>query len=375
MTNQFPPVETPDYARIRDAFKQELSRAAAGDPSSLPFIRNQLPSHALVEPHEVFQVFVIGGTSGEVATVRYEPGGDIKILEHEAHQELEKFSTSDDFLGFIARNLDKSTGFVGLNFAFTLIPKVGREGQVDGVMVSGHTKGHAFHGLQRVRVGEAIEKYLEAKTGRKVVASVGNDTVCLIASGTGKDTDRTTLAAGIVGTGYNLAFFLDDTTIINVQASDFTGFKPTATGRVVDQASSNTGEQLYNKEVAAGELYKHYNALIARGDLRVPVLRSTRELAEIASFSRGEDGEAARALLHRSASLVAAQLAGLHDFKSRPEKLTMIMQGSLFWHGPGYKEMVAAALAEFGVPAGAIEFTKIPRSDVLGAAKLITGGY
>lgn len=367
-------IETLDYAAIRDNFYDELTKAARGESTSLPFIRNQLPSVSLVQAGEAFQVFIIGGTNGETATVLYNSDGSVSITDYQAHPELAKFHTLEDFLTFIDSHVDDATKAIGMNFAFTLIPKTGDKGQLDGVMVSGDTKGHAFHGLQHERVGEAIERHFQQTHHRDLIASVGNDTVCLIASGTNRDTDRDALVAGIVGTGYNMAFYLDDQTIINVQASDFTGFTPTATGRVVDQESKNVGEQLYNKEVAAGELYKHYNASVEGHHLATGTLHSSKELADLARTHEGKEGDIARSLFQRSASLVASQFAGFYNFKERPSKLTAIMQGGLFWEGPRYKEMVNEKLAQLGVPEGAIRFEKVEQSDVLGAAKLITGG-
>jgi hexokinase len=367
-------VEMLDYATIRDNFYDELTKAARGESTSLPFIHNQLPSASLVQAGETFQVFVIGGTNGETATALYNSDGSVSITDYQAHPELSKFHTLEDFLAFIDSHVADTTKAIGLNFAFTLIPQTGDKGQLDGVMVSGDTKGHAFQGLQQERVGEAIERHFQQTHRRDLLASVGNDTVCLIASGTNRDTDRDTLVAGIVGTGYNMAFYLDNQTIINVQASDFTSFTPTATGRVVDHESKNVGEQLYNKEVAAGELYKHYNALLEEHHLSSGILQSTKELAVLAKTHKGKEGDIARSLFRRSASLVAAQFAGFYNFKERPPTLTAIMQDGLFWEGPRYKEMVNEELAQLGVPEGAIRFEKVVQSDVLGAAKLITGG-
>ena len=50
------------------------------------------------------------------------------------------------------------------------------------------------------------------------------------------------------------------------------------------------------------------------------------------------------------------------------------MQGSLFWKGPNYQETLTETLVILGVPAGAIECVRVEHSDVIGAAKLITGG-
>ena len=209
-------------------------------------------------------------------------------------------------MSFLKTHLNETSRAIGLNFAFTLIPSVGSQGQLEGVMVNGETEGHASVELQKESVGAIIESYLKGSHNRSINVSIGNDIIRLIASGTEKDTDRAAMVAGIVGTGYNMAFYLDDNTIINLQASDFTGFKPTSTGKFVDMHSSNRGEQLYNKEVAAGELFKHYDALIKLQSLKAATLHLTAELTLVATKNGQGDREATVALFRHSASLVAA---------------------------------------------------------------------
>jgi hexokinase len=365
-------IEIPDYEKIRDAFSNELTQAARGEKTSLPFILNQLPTAPLVQVDEIFQVFVIGGTNGEAATVRYNADGTVTIVDYRAHPELAKFKTAEDFLGFVDAHVNRDTRAIGINFAASLQPKRGDKGQLDGVLIEGETKGHGFKGLQQERVGQTIENYFKQKRGQEVIVSVGNDTVCLIASKAVGRIDRTNLAAGIVGTGYNMAFFMDDGTIVNVQASDFTGFTPTATGKIVDQESTNPGEQLFDKEVA--KIYKHYNVLVDKFGLPGGKLQTGTELGALAAANDGAEGNIARALLRRSASLVAAQFAGLYNFKGQPERLIAVMQGGLYWEGPSYKEIVLEELKDLGVPGDAFVFEKVNRSDIIGAAMLLTGG-
>lgn len=305
-------IETPDYRAIRDNFSDELAQAAQGESTSLPFIHNQLPTSSLVQPGEEFQSFAIGGTNGEVATLRYESDGGVTILNHQHHPELDKFKTVEGFLTFIDDHVVPATNAVGISFAAELIPVTGDKGQLDGILNEGETKGHGFHGLQQQRVGETIEDHFHHTHGRELVVSVGNDTAALLAAMAARGVDRNTLVAGIVGTGYNLALFLDDQTIINVQASDFNGFVPTASGRLADERSTNPGHQLYDKEVS--KLFAHYNALVDTGALQGAHLRDNKELAALAQ-SDGMGGKVARALFQRSASLVAAQFAGLYQFK------------------------------------------------------------
>jgi hexokinase len=366
-----PLIEISNYENIRDVFARELTLSSQGQKTSLPFIKNILPNHPLVLQNDIFQVFVFGGTSGEVALVQLDIQG-FSIVRHQKIPLLPKFATANDFFAFIERNLDSQAKAIGINFAFTLIPTVGDKGELDGIMMSGDTKGHSFIGLQKEEVGKKIKEYFKSKS-RDIIVTVANDTVCLIASGMKENVDRSTLAAGIVGTGYNMAFFLDEHTIINVQASDFTGFTPTISGRIVDEQSFNKGEQLYNKEVAAGELYKHFNALIAKFDFAIEPLQSTEELALLAQNEEGKNLQMAQELFHRSASLVAAQFAGLYEYKKKPKTLLVIMEGSLFWKGPDYKNTVEAQLEFLGVPAGVIRFEEIKNSGSIGAIKLLTG--
>jgi len=266
--------DIPDYQLISKNFARELSAASNGQESSLPFIKNPLPESPLIKPDNIFQAFVIGGTHGQVATVMAGEDRKFTILEEKKFTPLPRFATTDDFLAFIESNLDSQTQAIGINFAYNLIPVVGENGELDGIMNQGDTKGHAFGGLQQKKVGGTIRDHIKEKLGRDVVVTVANDTVCLITSGLEEDTDRTTLIAAIAGTGYNIAIFSDPNTVVNLQASDFTGFTQTATGKVVDAESKNPGEQIYNKEVAAGDLYKHYNVLIPQLSLQTPPLES-----------------------------------------------------------------------------------------------------
>jgi hexokinase len=366
-------IEVPDYLSISQNFARELSLASQGKTTSVPFIKNILPEYPLVQSNQIFQTFVIGGTYGVMVVVKLNEDKKFAILKQKTFTPLPKFATKDDFLAFIEANLDPQTAAIGINFAYNLIPVVGEMGELDGIMNQGDTKGHAFQGLQQEQVGKTITAYLKETTNRDIVTTVANDSVCLITSGLEKDTDRENLIATIAGTGYNIAIFLDNNTVVNLQASDFTGFTQTSTGKVVDSESKNTGEQLYNKEVAAGDLFKHYNVLIPLLHLKTPPLQLSEELSWLAQKGIGIESQVARELLERSASLIAAQLAGIYIFKGRPLGLTCITQGSLFLKGSDYISNIQSQLETLGVSRNAFEFKKIKNSDVLGVIKLITG--
>ncbi|HEV2403426.1 MAG TPA: hypothetical protein VGS08_04445 [Candidatus Saccharimonadales bacterium] len=191
-----------NYVMIRDEFCEQLRRSLQDEPTSLPFIRNTLPTTPLVQTGELFQIFVIGGTKGEVATVRADSQGAITILQHKAYPKLAKFKTWDDLLDFIDPRVTSTTRAICLNFGFALVPVTNAKGNLDGIMIGNDTKGHLFRGLPQQPVGAAIEAYFQAKYGRDLVITVGNDVVCLAAAAMCPGQD--TALAGIVGTGYNL---------------------------------------------------------------------------------------------------------------------------------------------------------------------------
>jgi hexokinase len=339
----------------------------------MSFVRNAVATTSLVEPGEIFQVLVIGGTNGETATLRFNADNTISIIDYQLFPGLAKFESADALLQFVDNHVDDIANNIGLNFAFGLDPLVGDKGQMDGIMLGGDNKGHALNGLTQKPVGAIVKEYFTKIHHREVTVSVANDIVCLIASVASKEVDSNTLVAGIVGTGYNMAFFLDPHTIINVQAGGFKGFKPTASGQAIDRTSPNPGHQQYEKELAGGELFKHYNILADQHQLGLSPVASSKELANLATVDQGAAGNLSRALFARSAGFLAAQFAGLYNFKDRPQKLTAIMQGSLFWEGPNYKEAFVQKLEELGVPTEAIMFETMERSGIIGAAKLITG--
>ena len=350
-----------------------MSLALQGKTTSVPFIKNPLPKSSLIQQGQIFQTFVIGGTNGSITTAKFNANNKFIILDEKKFAPLPRFTTKEDFLSFIEKNLHSQAKAIGINFAYSLFPVVGEMGELDGIMNQGNSKGHAFIGLRQKQVGMKINNYLKNKLGRNILVSVANDTVCLIASGLEKDTARENLIAVIAGTGYNVAIFLDNNTVVNLQASDFRGFTQTSTGKVVDAESKNVGRQLFNKEVAAGDLFKHYNVLIPLMHLQTPPLQTSEELSQLARKATGAESQVARELLIRSASFVAAQLAGIYEFKGRPLGLTCTVQGSLFLKGPTYISSIQSQFEALGVPQTVFEFKKIENGDVFGMIKLMTG--
>lgn len=342
--------------QIRDNFVLELVQAAEGKKTSLAFIQSPLPRHNLVAENERFQVMVIGGSVFEQAIIQKQKGR-IAITNLQKVS-LPNFATKGDFFSFVTQYLNPKIRVLAINFAFPLTP-VMRGDVLDGIYIGVAEKQHGFAGLRGKIVGEEVENYFK-KLKKSFTVTVGHDLLCLAISVPHRERWER-FVCGILGTGFNLGFFLDGSTWINLEAGRFDKFASTATGKIVDTESRSTGSKLFEKEVAGAYLYRHFNLLSPKSPLA-----STEELSRLAE----EGNKTARELLERSASLVACQIAGIYRFKKQP-RLTFVMEGSLFWQGWRSKEMVEEYVVKLGVPKEAIRFVEIENSAILGTASLV----
>lgn len=347
--------------KIRDNFGEELKRASDGKETSLAFLKNPLTRRSFVQDGEQFQVLVIGGTNFIGQMVR-KPRQGLAFL-HAQTATLPVFLRKEDFLAFVTKHINKHVRVVAINFAFPLDPFL-RVGLIDGNLIRG-TKKHTFGGMIGLSVGKTIEEALDHK---KLIA-VANDTICLVLSGLGLG-ERENLCGAVVGTECNMAFFLNDYTIVNLESGNFSNFERSKRGKEIDKGSENPGRQLFEKEVAGDYLFHHYNIAIRDTALHVSQASSTAELSTIAQTGLPHS-VIAKQLLEYSASLVACQIAGICQFKKLP-RLTFVMEGSLFWKGWNYRKMVEDYVERLEVPKGAIRFVQIENGAILGAAALVT---
>ena len=347
---------------ITQSFTDELQKSLE-TKTSLPFIRHSLATKSIVTENQKFQVIVIGGSFYQKAIMIREKN-NIRILSNE-QGEQPPFLTETSLLDFIKTHLEPNIDILALNFAYPLVP-VKRGEIVDGMLQSG-SKENSFVGLIGKKVGETIEKYIHEKQGRVIKVSAANDTICLLLSGLVNSTwDH--LAAGVVGTGLNFAIFLDKYTAVNLESANFDKFPASEAGKMIDKASVAPGSALYEKEVSGAYIYEHFNYIAKQLRLNVNDIKNTKKLDELVTNKDPEVAKVAKEVLENSATLVAAQIAGLLRFCKRD--LTFIMQGSLFWKGHMFKETVGRLVTELA-PEYKATFQKDPHSDLYGAAKLV----
>ena len=348
---------------IQQDFLQELKDAYSDKKTSLPFIVHQISSKPIIRDGETLRSLVVGGTVTKIANLK-KSGDSIDVLgkkEQQVH-----FKNEEDFLAFVNNELPDNIDVLALNFAYPIQP-VFENGKLDGVLLA-VTKEGGFHGLVGKKIGKEVEDYVLAKRNKKIKVAVANDTICLLLSGLTKYSFDN-LAAGIVGTGFNIAFFLGQDRLVNLESANFDKFPQTKEGRIVDQESTQPGKSLFEKETAGAYLYKHFNLIIKNKNIDFPSINSTEELNSLSFENIPQVSDIAKSLLKRSAQLVACQIAGITDFMNR--RMVFNMEGSLFWKGNNYKETVEKTVRQL-VPNHKVEFVEIKDSGILGAAKLVS---
>lgn len=346
---------------ISQNFLKELQDADSGKKTSLAFLRNFIPTPFVMDD-EVFQVLVVGGSICRNAVMKRK--GKIFNVLKQTEKEQPIFHTQEDFLAFLALEIDKDVTHIALNFAFPLRPTV-RDEKLDGIFLYG-TKEHTFEGLQGSHVGKMVEEYVKEKEHRIINICVANDTICLLLSGL-INYPSGELACAIVGTGYNAAFFLSEHEAVNLESGGFDKLPKDAIEEDIDKTSRQPGMQLFEKQTSGAYLYQYFNLLLKQKGIAYPEIPSTKSLDALAREDN-EIGDLAKAVLQKSAYLVATQLSGIAAYKKTD--LTCVVEGSLFWKGWGYKEAVQEAVGKLA-PTRKIRFVHIENSSVLGAAKLI----
>lgn len=319
-----------DLKTIANNFLQELINAEKGKDSSLAFIRYPIPKNFFPIKEKVYQEITIGGTIIKSKTIINNKTVKIKTQIISTF-----FSNKKDLFEIIKKHLDKKTKFIILNFAFPLKPIL-RKNLLDGKLIKA-TKEHQLKDLLGKFVGEELEKYFYQKERKNIKITVLNDVIFLLLKSLEKKFHPLSVIAGVVGTGTNFGFFLDETTAINLESGNFDKFQLSKTELIIDQNSKNPGKQLFEKEVAGAYLYQHYNLLAKKN------IYSTKELTKLAK--KGD--LIAQELINRSASLIACQIAGIYQFKKLKNphlELKTIIEGSLFKKGWNYSKIVKNAL-------------------------------
>ena len=291
-------------------------------------------------------------------------GESIELISH-SNGRQPPFPTKEALMTFVEEHIDLQVKIVAVNFAYALKP-INRAHMLDGIVARG-AKENTFDGLIGQVLGEEIEKHFQNRFQRTLRVSCGNDTICLLLSGLMLHPwDH--LAAGIVGTGLNFAIFLSENEVVNLEAAEFNIFEQSDAGKAIDAASACPGEAPMEKEVSGAYLFQHFNYLVEQGSIDCKPIASTKELDDLTKSEDVKTAAVAQKVIEHSAHLAAAQIAGILQFQKRD--LTFIMQGSLFWKGRNYQELVSKRVQKLA-PKYTATYERVENSDLYGAAKLV----
>ncbi len=360
-------IQTPNYQQIQQNFLKELIAASKNKPSSISFIKHPFPKKPLLT-HGIIQGIVIGGTNYILSTEEISHGKTRNILERKTGV-LPTFDTKQRFIDFLSEHLDPRAIAVGVNFGFKMKATYGKDGTLDGTVMAKGTKEHTFTGLTEP-IGTVLKTVFAKKYGKNILTSVANDTVCLLLSGNGKEHGSL-----IAGTGFNLGLLLENDktdVIINLEAGNFDKFKQSTILKQIDAKTKNPGEKLFEKTVSGKYLAQYFNEKSKELNLPIEPLLTSQELSELSHANHTDvAGDLARAIIERSAFLVASAIASLYEFTAKPNSFTIIGEGSLLWNGWHYHQNIMKQLKALEVPSGAVTIKDVKDSSINGAVGLI----
>lgn len=362
---------------------EDIARYLDLDPSSLGRIRAALsarvgeglraPGHQVAAlpaflppppPGLAGEAIVVdtGGTHVRAARVRLEAHGKHRILAGPAQDRVPRGEagetvTRERFFDVQARLVARLSPPPDLpvGYCFSYPAEILPDGDA---RLLRWTKGLRIEGVEGTRVGRGLRAALERFGVRPGGVTVLNDTVAALVAGAWNRDEHDFTIGLIVGTGTNMAAFfptsalerLDPATrppgrmAVNLESGNFHPPHLTRWDDELDRHSTHPGRQRLEKAVSG-----HYLPLLARQVL--PHLDADRipDAAALSALARRSDPSAeaavATALLHRSADLVAACLAGLVDCVPGVEHAGILAEGSLFWKAPGYARRTRRTLA------------------------------
>jgi|GEM_PF-4387802 len=232
-------------------FRKEFAEAVKGERSSLsnfvtkfPWDISKLDLHAVVADTlpESWQTLIIGGSY---------------IKTEGAKFQLPTLDTLETLLQTIKEQLLPSTKNLLLSFAY---PIQTVENQLDGVLLRS-TKGHAMQGLVGQQVGKKIAEGIPVLEKVLVVNDVVANLAALGIKAFAENSDNYSAINVIAGTGFNIGLAKGNGEFINLEAGNFNNFTPKPEISYIDATSSNTGHQLFEKQVSGKYLSERYNKL------------------------------------------------------------------------------------------------------------------
>lgn len=308
------------------------------------------------------QVLTIGGSTWHSALLEKTATGYELMSEMLKGQYHEQFDSGQEFVGFIARQIDSTADALALNLAFEVDPLPSQYG-LDAIFNDADTKEHKLSDI----TGRSMRELLEQACQKLAKAlppqfAVANDASCLLLTAHTPQpfASNQAVVATVVGTGANTGVWRQGE-LLNLEMGMFSGLAQSAAGVAIDATSLNPGQSILEKEVAGAYLYRHFNHATKRS------LESTAELAVVAT-ENGDDANLARKLFSDAGSLWGSAVAGVVTLLPESE-VEVICEGALVLKQPEFRKAFMKAVKHYN-PDKNLSFTDTAQSYLWGAAKL-----
>jgi hexokinase len=341
-------------------------------------------------------VLDLGGTNYRVASVECSDGKavirpedgwkkDLSVMKTPGFTEEKLYAEQADPIKEI--NIDN----VPVGYCFSYPAESMPDG--DGKLIR-WTKGLNIPEMIGKPVGRPLVDYLNKVTGKNFTkANVINDTVASLFAGLTRN-DYDAYIGLIVGTGTNMATFIDAGKITKLRSMGINGLLPvnlesgnfdpphlTSIDAIVDASSGSFGSQRFEKAVSGMYLGEILKAVFPFDEFEKKF--DAQKLTCIMGYPdihKEKYVRVARWIYERSAKLVAASLAGLILImvSGKPEikRIRLVAEGSLFWSddrkGVNYKDIVIVELhnllKNFGLKDIKVDIHNMENANLIGSA-------
>ena len=344
---------------ISEALKQKIAEGLAEENREIACLPTylELPSGSQIGEALVVDT---GGTNMRAAVVRLEVNdghiekGPIAARVPDGRQG--KALLSDDFFGAQAAlsqglRLEKQTLPLGYCFSYP----ARSETSGDAVLLK-WTKGLNIDGVVGTKVGQALQRSLDQAGIQTGNLKVLNDTVASLIGGAHLNISPhfgSNYIGLILGTGTNMAgvfrpsqltkISASKSMIVNLESGNFLSPHLTEFDDAVDSESNNPGAQKFEKAVSGHYLPYVFERMFPES---INPENGTKQLVDIRESGQGQQAEAARLLLRRSAQMVAASLLAVDSFYEQDKCTAILGEGSLLWGDPLYAPLVRQTLGE-----------------------------
>jgi hexokinase len=382
-----------ETASLMQSFFWENDKGRSGEESSLAMLRAYLAASGEIEKNRKVIVIDAGGTNLRVGTAFFDDAGALQIENFEKSGMIGldgKLSKAEFFERLADRAMPVIHESDSIGFCFSYPCEI--QPNHDGRLLQ-WTKGIDAPDVVDCLIGEELNRVFEARgiTRKKIVLL--NDTVATLLAGVAKGAEQGAkgYVGFILGTGTNTAH-LENGEVINVESGGFNKLPVTEIDRELDIASSNPGQQIFEKMISGTYLGPLTLAALKRAPLSESGAQTIAEMDRLtvihvdnfaAQNGRDigplddprlseEDGELIRtvfnAVVKRAAHLSAVNLA-VAAIRNGTSPVCINLDGSTFFKTFRLREQAEAELQQILEQAGVDHFNvHIDDAPVVGAA-------